>query len=217
MVGQHHRLERVQRLEHTLPPRLLADLVTFVVAAGDLDGRAAEGAVRELHVRQQPPVEEHRAPDAGARVITSSIPRPEITAQPWTSASLATRVGLANRPASAVSSSKPVHMATSSGSGGSPGPRRENAGTSRTGRPDGAGEPDGHAVVVRLGRHERGELLQQDRRGARVGRLAAGALRGHLAVGCQHDRLEPGPADVDRQRARSVDACVLVVLHAGGR
>ena len=66
------------------------------------------------------------------RVITSSMPVPVTTAQPCTSASFATRVGRPKRCCRASSSSKPFHAATSSPSGLSPGPRRENAGTSRT-------------------------------------------------------------------------------------
>jgi hypothetical protein len=54
-------------LEHALAPLVLADLLPLVVAAAtSIDRPSREAAVRQLHVRQQGAVEEHRAAHAGA-------------------------------------------------------------------------------------------------------------------------------------------------------
>ena len=139
------------RLRHACLPTFCRSLSPH---ATSMDRPVAEAAVRQLHVRQQGAVEEHRAAHAGAEgdhQLHAAAGRS--TAQPCTSASLATRTGLPKRLRQrALQVVADPLLDAASGRVRLAGRRAENAVTSRTmAAADRAREADGHPVVVAAG------------------------------------------------------------------
>jgi hypothetical protein len=174
--------------------------------AGHLDRLPlAEPAVGQLHVRQQGAVVEHRAAHPGAQgdhqfhagalddraaLHVGVVGHPHRLAEPLGQRALQVE------PEPQVDQFLAARLA-----GAGPDERghlTDDAGADR------AGEAHRHPVVGRLRGGQRGELVEEDPRRARVGGLPADPLGGHLTVGGQHRRLEARPADVDRQGQRSV-------------